>query len=367
MAQQQPAVPQQPAAATKNSAPQKGTAPAAAVKNEPDLPEERFWIRYSPHHELPLSSVSSFGIHVLILGLLLLCASLPFFSRTVHEVPVEAVRFEGGGGGKPHGVEGGTGSGSRPPEEIGAEKNVKAEVNPPTEHRPDLEHLKAPDIKADIEKDGRRVFNQPNPAPSLSNIADLDKSVRIKFGPRTDASKGRGGSGSGGGRGDGRGTGEGSGTGPGRGSGNLTQREKRMIRWTMHFDTASAQDYLAQLRGLGAILAVPINEEKREFKVINKLTSPAKLEDVDIDKINRIYWVDERPEHARDIMFALGVKLQPNYFAAFFPLELEGNLLKMEMAHANGRPEDAIEHTHFIVKRDGSRYVPVFQRIEFKK
>lgn len=40
--------------------------------------DEPFWHRFSPHHELPLSTVSSFSLHGLIVGLLILIALLGF-------------------------------------------------------------------------------------------------------------------------------------------------------------------------------------------------------------------------------------------------------------------------------------------------
>src|SRR5262245_50470153 len=79
-------------------------------------PDERFWVRYSPHHELPLSGVSSFAVHALVIGLLLLCAYplAHLFTRPAHSVPVEAVQLEPGGGPRHAGGEGpGVGPGVR--------------------------------------------------------------------------------------------------------------------------------------------------------------------------------------------------------------------------------------------------------------
>ncbi len=39
-------------------------------------PDERFWRRYSPHGELPLSGASSLAVHLLLFGLLMLAAWL---------------------------------------------------------------------------------------------------------------------------------------------------------------------------------------------------------------------------------------------------------------------------------------------------
>ena len=50
----------------------------------------------------------------------------------------------------------------------------------------------------------------------------------------------------------------------------LTQRQKRVLRWTMLFDTRDGDEYAEQLRALGAILAVPGKD--REYLVIRDLS-----------------------------------------------------------------------------------------------
>src|SRR5262249_59932965 len=47
-------------------------------------PEEQFWKRYSAHGELPLSGASSFAIHVLVAGFLILGG---FFLRALFTKP----------------------------------------------------------------------------------------------------------------------------------------------------------------------------------------------------------------------------------------------------------------------------------------
>jgi hypothetical protein len=361
MAQQAPAAPANPAPAADT----KGLVP----------PDEAFWIRYSPHHELPLSSVSSFAIHALIIGLLLLLAYplAHLFVKPLHRPAVEAVRFEsGGGGGKAHGVGGGKGVDTRPPEEAGKEISNNPDENPPAEttRRPDLDRIKAPDFQARFDPEAIRYINQPNPPPNLGKIALLDESVRRKIQPGKpqNAGKGGGGSGSGGGTGDGRGKGEGDGSGDGKGKGTLTQREKRMLRWTMLFSTNNGPDYLAQLRGLGAILAIPVKEtaEGREYKIVRNLNSPAQLLDEDIGNIQRIYWIDDKPPAVRDIMGALGLSIRPSHFVAFMPEELENKLFELERARAGGRPEEKINETKFRVVRTAKGYEPQVETITFK-
>jgi hypothetical protein len=376
MAPQLPA-PQKPApapaaakeAATKEAA--KGAAAtkeAAAPNNDTGLPEERFWIRYSPHHELPLSSVSSVGIHILTVGLLLLCAILPIFSRPVHQVPVEAVTLlnSGGGGGKKTGVDGGSGPLSRP-QEIGGQVDPNPDPTPPSEaKRPDLAEVKAPDLKTEIKEDANRFLKKPGNVPNLGKISLLDEAAR-KVGPASDPSRGKGGSGTGGGQGDGRGSGTGDGSGPGTSSAHLTQRQKRMLRWVMSFNTDNGPDYLAQLRGLGGILAIPVKEgDPPEIKIVRKLVAPAQLLDEDVEKIDRIYWWEENPAAVRDIMSALGLSIRPSRFAVLMPSELEKKLFEMESKNARGRAEDDIAETKFRCVRSGDRYEAVFHSIKFK-
>src|SRR5436190_2723603 len=68
-------------------------------KKPPVLPEERFWKRYSPHHEFPLSTVSSFVVHALGFGLLVLGAILMArFGFRDKPIEVDTVSVGGGGG-----------------------------------------------------------------------------------------------------------------------------------------------------------------------------------------------------------------------------------------------------------------------------
>src|SRR5687767_11061365 len=77
--------------------------PTATLETPIAPPEERFWKRYSPRGEAPLSISGSLAVHVLIGGALLLggvyLASLLY--KPDHKMPVEVVRL--GEPGKPPG------------------------------------------------------------------------------------------------------------------------------------------------------------------------------------------------------------------------------------------------------------------------
>src|SRR3954467_6313078 len=75
-------------------------------------PEEQFWVHYSPHHEFPLSTVTSFALHALVVGLLILVAWVAVklgLNAENKPADVDAIAVVGGGGGAPDGAPGGQG------------------------------------------------------------------------------------------------------------------------------------------------------------------------------------------------------------------------------------------------------------------
>lgn len=349
------------------SAPEKSTARPA---NQPLVPpDERFWQRYSPHGELPLSGASSLALHLLVFGLMLLAAWLAYavFSHTTRSLPVEAVRLDlGGGGGNPHGKGNDKNFGNQPQEATSDKPQEGATNSDPldTEKPTKLDVKPTPRQPVKFDNTATRYIQQSDTASSQALRKLADANIRIQLPDNKQSGYGKGGSGSGGGSGDGQGTGTGSGRGEGHGT--LTQREKRMLRWSMLFDTRNGRDYLDQLRGLGAILAVPVDPTGKNYKLIRDLSArPAKLSDEDISKIQRIYWIDDKPESVRDVMDVLGVRLRPSHFVAFMPEKLEQNLFELEKAylakHYPGRTEDDITETRFQINRSGNGYEPVMR------
>src|SRR5437588_6756061 len=101
-------------------------------------PDERFWRRYSPHHELPLSSVSSVALHLLVVGLAALACMIPFFNQEPRSMELSSVTF-GDGGGQPDGADG-----SR-----GKEGNPGDQQNSPNEKAPFQDKVSDVDLTAD--------------------------------------------------------------------------------------------------------------------------------------------------------------------------------------------------------------------------
>ncbi len=319
-------------------------------------PAGTFWRRYSAHHEFPLSLSSSIFLHIIgfvLLGGFLLAL---FGLNQERELPVGVIRVDGGGGGKLQGVGDNKGSGVLPSNEAIDEKDkmqsesVDKNLNPAKLDKP---LPKPPDLNLKNET--------PRPIDTAATdrrLGDIGDKLRVKVAGAI-AGKGKGGTGQGGGEGRGRGTGKGDEIG--EGTGKLNQREKRQLRWTMIFNTRSGEDYADQLLGLGAILAIPGPDG--EYLVIRDLDRrhrPVQPKKEDIKELNRIYWVDDKPQSVQSLAMALGIRPVPEHIVAFFPPELEKDLSDKELKAFRGK-EDDIAETTFKVERLLSKYVPAVQ------
>src|SRR5438067_1723718 len=87
--------------------------PKAGARQQQPLqpPDERFWVKYSPHHELPISGLASLAWHTFGVVLIVLVAFVVSINRTT-DMPIESVMFPGGGGGNPLGVGPASGAGT---------------------------------------------------------------------------------------------------------------------------------------------------------------------------------------------------------------------------------------------------------------
>jgi hypothetical protein len=342
-------MPQQPATVNDNRVATPGKAPLTP-------PDEQFWVRYSPHHEFPLSTVTSIAMHALAVILILLGAWLAWklgWMEDNRSVPVDAVVLEdaGGGGGRQGGVGSGPGDGdTAPPPEEDTGTKEKPDPKQPVINVPDFsgDPLDLPKLTNDK---GERVV-PPSGSAAFSGLEKLDKEVRKKL--FIGAGEGKGGKGSGGGQDSGKDTGTGAGTGSG--TGKISRTQQRMLRWTMIFNTDDGNDYARQLAALGAIVAFQDPANQDQYRVVRKLTvKPAQADVEDITQIKRIFWVDDKPRSVSSLALALGVKPTPQYFAMFFPSQLEQDLLKLELGY-RGKTEEEIDSTRFVVKRSGGSY-----------
>jgi hypothetical protein len=140
----------------------------------------------------------------------------------------------------------------------------------------------------------------------------------------------------------------------------LTKRQERMLRWSMKFNTQNGADYVSQLKGLGAILAIPTTDGPNpHYKIIRDLDQrPPKLLDEDLSKIQRIYWVDDKLNSVAGVMEALGLQgMRPSHFVAFMPEKLEQKLFQLELNY-KGLKEAQIHATRFEVVKTPNGYEP---------
>jgi hypothetical protein len=329
-------------------------------KREAGLPmDEPIMIRYSPHHEFPLSTVISSGLHVLVIVLLIIGGILVAklnWGGDAKPPPSNAVAMEspaGGGGGNPNGVGNGPGDGA-----TGDPEAPDAPLEDPDEQvvvgkREQLQDAKKELLQLDEFKDeeGKRLIEEGG--KEVTKILNLKSDVRKKLNAGLAAGKGQGGSGSGGGRGGGRGTGTGDDVGPG--TGDSKKRAERPLRWTLIFNTRDGKDYRKQLQAFGAILAIPDPKSADGYLVIRDLENP-KAHAEDIAKIERIYWIDDKPASVRSLSSALDMP-PPGHFIVFFPREFEDKLLRLELGY-RGKQEGEITETRFEVRRFENTYEP---------
>lgn len=338
--------------------------PKAKVKKArpAGLPDERFWIKYSQHHELPLSVTSSVFIHALALGLIgvILAGLLSGLFGGKHQAEIKPFQLAGGGGGDPNGNTDGATEIAVPAGNEVTEKTKPTEPIQPVETT--KKPLETPDTKHDPlvnSNEISRLMQEPTLSPkSLSDVGQA-ASKRLA----AAIAKGQGGPGHGGGLGRGEGTGIGDKKGPGSGEGKITN--DRQLRWTMIFRTTSGADYLKQLQDLHATLATPeSNDEYLVFRDLHRGRNVGKKEDLG-GFASLLRWIDDRPDSVQSLAHSLGLRYKPPYIVAFFSRELEEDLRKLEKQQYSG-PENNIEETIFRIEFRGGKYVPVFQSMRKK-
>jgi len=337
-------------------------------------PDEQFWQRYSPHGEMGISGTTSLVLHILILVIVFFGALLvPWWLSTPSgKMLVQTVKRSNpnplGGGGKPGGIGDGPGLGAlAAPMLTNKEEPALAQPLIPDSEPPRLDSSTAkvapPELRPDPESE--RKMERGNNADIFKQI-DATAMKKLRQGITPGA--GKGGPGRKGGKDAGDGTDKGKGVGDA--TATLDPRVVRMLRWVMQFETRNGPDYLAQLRSLDAILAIPMDKEGKQYKIIRDLSGqgPAKLLDEDLDKIQRIFWTDARPGSVKDMAGALGLKFVPQHFIAFMPEKLEAKLFELEKSKAGNRPEDEIDETKFKMERQpNGAVVPVILSVTFKK
>ena len=335
-----------------NATASKPTKSKTAAQSSRQPPTHSLWLKYQPNAEGILSWHASAALHGLVLGLIvfLSLASYFGFTKPPRSLPMEAVTFQEAGGGGPK-----DGTGDAPGDHAPLKEGVDGDKPSPSDKPADVDRPQLPDAVAKrVDQEftpeaARQIKEGPG---SMAAFAGLDKDLRDKLRDGISPSPGKDGPGKDGGKDAGKDKGEGTGTGTGTGK-MLNEREKRMLRWSMNFKTRDGNDYLQQLEGLGAILAIPVGGNG--YQVVDLTKRPLHMEDRDLSTIQRIWWIDENSASVKSLMRAMGLPGDPARVVAFIPPELEEEIAKKELDFHHLK-EEQIYETKFEVKQVGNKY-----------
>lgn len=307
----------------------------------------RFWHRYSAHGEFPLSSMSSIGVHVLMLLLVMLMAQV-LTKPESQQLGVDVVRV----GDEPEAAAGEMAG--RPGEAGLTATQSDSETVPEQTASPLVEQLQtdvSPDESPTVSlSPGAEVKNEAAAAAqsAAATVRRAQQSLaQAKARLAKNMNAGSGGLGTSG-SGDGR-----TGNTPGAGGTGTTGRAARQGRWILRVRPISIENLLAQYESLGAVLAFPLNGERYRF--FSKLTRHPPLSEVKtLAGEGRMYWVEENVQQISGLSEVLGVAM-PAYILVFLPQELENRMVKMEHDYGN-LSEDQIASTTFAVVGRGGGY-----------
>jgi hypothetical protein len=315
-------------------------------------PEPRFWKRYSGHHEFSLSVVSSFFVHLVVGGLVILIltgalvSALGFRRPPVPVVPIVVGQPDGDGQlsrSDNTRTNDSTSSQREHVQEEPAQSNSIAstkiqQLTSPQDHQPSL----LPD-----RNDQGRDINRP--AAELSRrLSVLNRSLS----KRIDSSRSP----------------NNAPTGPAgdsRGRPDGTLQQTRQNRWTLIFDTRDGHDYLRQLRALGATLAIP--DSAGGYLVFRDLdqSSPRGVPE-EITLIPGLHWLDSNLDSVRSLAMALRLARVPEHVIAFFPNEFEDRLRGLEK-RLGAIDEENIKETSFRVVRHQRGYDVIIAELQHKQ
>ena len=364
------------------------TTPAkSAPKNTPGQPQqppdERFWKRYSPHHECPVSITGSIALHVLVAAIL--AGAIPFLSFSCVDnrtdgpaAPprMELVEIMGGdpgldGLGVGKDLLGGGAKGDKT-ENV---ENATGGENKITPKGPQIpiaalkDPLKAPELRLDSNPneppeldDGGEAFAALDQAAKRA-AQDIIRATQPKPAPSSGGSKNKTGKGPGkkrgnggpAGRGTGRGTGVGAGTGTSPYGRVFTNQQKRQMRWQI-LASPDGRIHLAKLQALKVTLVMP-TRRAGIFTIFDLTGSkPVRKETRRLaDQAAKVWWTNRDPTEVQALARVLRLRDVPHCFVIFLPKALEDRMVQLEEEYQGAR-EDQIEKTIWDVPLRNGRY-----------
>ena len=339
-------------------------------KESPLPPDEKFWQRYSPNHELPLAGMSAFFLHGLVIGLIGLGWLLYYVQRDSESSKPpshDVVQIAGGGDGF-----GGMGSEPGLPGESAAQQTEVPDEPIPlvTEAVPDQTanlkdapqvELNVPEIKftetktdvdsilANLEKEAVDKAKKANPPAK--------KTARIVM-SGTGNPKGQGGvGGAGGGLGKGN-------QGVGRGVGGLggrqaTKAEIYAMRWKFNLGR-NAKEHVDQLKAVG--LVVVFRSPRGVDYFVNDLNRrPVAMREGNISQFkDAVQWENTKLDSLVDLSKELRLDFIPTKVFLFLPKDREETIAAEEFRFAKAANNNAknIRETQFIFRLRNGAYEP---------
>lgn len=326
-----------------------GETAAAAAVNEAERPwippDEAIWENFAANGEPWLSWLGSAVLHGLLLLIVLTGVLWMFGGSAPIEPELESVEvgdgLPGGGGGSTEGVlPDAPGNLTRADEQKSLEPDKKEPLKDLPMDDPTVKKNAAPTIDEEATDFVNKIQTKTPKA-----LGPILKDALVGL-----AGIGKGGTGSGGGEGSGRGKGKGDGVGDGTGG---TRRGARVLRWELEFRFNSAAGYIQQLDALGCFLGFPDKTGKLMF-IRDLKQRPAKPIYEDIKAMNRVYFVDQRPDSNDAIAEELRLDLVPAAIVAAMPYAMEQQLVDVETKF-RGRKEEDIKRTRFLVTFVGGK------------
>jgi hypothetical protein len=348
-------------------------------------PDERFWQRYSPRHELPLAGATSLFAHGMVVALLAV-GGVAFFFRESAEAQrpaqmevllVEAGDGFGGPGGAPGlpGLPGEEGKTELPPGpftpgpmgEAGAEETPDLPPIPGTEFElptPDRPVDPGTDLLDELKKLSQDADKRSQP---LVKVAAMPKAAS---GTKSGGGGGPKGAGGQAGQGGVGGSGKGLMGGQGSGAGGRKPTDQEVKAWRWRFDlVGSAKEHADKLDRAGLIVAVPdpkadkFDPENGPYLFITDLKRrPVKLEPGDIAKYkDAVKWGNAKPDSVRSLATELKLNFAPPRFVLLLPKDREMKMAAEEARYAKEHRTDIarVTETWFDFRLKNGVYEPV--------
>lgn len=338
-------------------------------------PDEKFWQRYSPHHEAPLSGMTSLFLHGVVVGLLLIVGylmSLRWHGDAAKPPSMDLVMIEGGGDGLAEGLGGpaGLADGSA---DVRTELVPGNKTNEPQVAKIDnsvLELDKAPSI--DLMLPETDFKPEPESKDLLKDLETLTTQAKAQAQAPKNVAKSSGptgpkGVGGKGGIGDAPGPGKGrKGLGPGAGGmGGLTKQQIFAQRWRFQL-YGDGKMHADKLATVGVTLA--LLDPRGQYWVVRDLNQrPADLRREDMTRYKEaVKWYNGQA----DSIFALARELQipfiPKHIVLLLPKDREQKMADAEARYAQLQNRDvkAVQETWFDFQLRGNDFEPVVIRMK---